>query len=143
MEEVFENKIDSERIITNWIDNAARIWETMVRQNKETHNAMFNGSDGETKAYQAWEPALKTWKQFASTINKKEMIESIVEQKRLKIFIKCSSPAWKDIRSSKSDGWKAPRTSMTCSKAISPEVSMGLKFLICLPTSTGKSSANS
>lgn len=79
MEEVFENKIDSERIINNWIDNAAKIWESMVKQNSETHKAMFNGSNGVNTAYQAWEPALKTWKQFASTINKKEMIESIVE----------------------------------------------------------------
>lgn len=79
MEEVFESKIDSERIIRNWIDNAARIWETMVKQNNEAHKTIFNGADGENKAYQAWEPALKTWKQFASTINKKEMLESIVD----------------------------------------------------------------
>lgn len=79
MEEVFENKIDSENIIKNWIDNAARIWETMIQQNGETQKNMFQGADGANKAYQAWEPALKTWKQFTSNINKKEMIESIVE----------------------------------------------------------------
>lgn len=79
MEEVFENKIDSEKIINTWIDNATRIWESLVQQNNDVQNNFFNKGDASQKAYKAWEPALKTWNQFASTINKKEMIETLVE----------------------------------------------------------------
>ncbi|GAB6095546.1 hypothetical protein JCM14469_17980 [Desulfatiferula olefinivorans] len=75
MEKTFEQSIDSERIITSWMNNAANIWENLVTQGAEA----AAGPDKTKEAYRAWEPALKKWNEFAETINKKEMIDSIVE----------------------------------------------------------------
>lgn len=79
MENAFENKIDSEKIITSWINNAAQIWESIVQRDNDVKSPFFSDLDGAKKAYKAWEPALKKWDEFAVSINKKEMIESIVE----------------------------------------------------------------
>ena len=83
MENVFETRsekvIDSEKIIGAWINNAARLWESIVQKDKENNASSFIDPDGAKKAYKAWEPAMKKWNEFASTMNKKEMIESLVE----------------------------------------------------------------
>ncbi|MBU1169998.1 MAG: hypothetical protein KKD44_10590 [Proteobacteria bacterium] len=79
MEQVFESKIDSEKIIHSWIDNATRIWDSLVQKDGDKKSSFFNDEDSAKKAYQAWEPALKTWNEFTGSINKKEMIDSLVE----------------------------------------------------------------
>lgn len=87
MENVSENKafngIDSEQIISTWIDNATRIWDSIVQKSmqkgKDGNATFFPNREAAQKAYKAWEPAMKTWNEFASTMNKKDMIENIVE----------------------------------------------------------------
>jgi polyhydroxyalkanoate synthesis regulator phasin len=82
MENIFEKSIDSERIISGWIENASRIWESLV-QKGPVESDMSSSDENKTRtAYKAWEPALKTWNDFVATINKKDMIENIVEGNR-------------------------------------------------------------
>lgn len=79
MENTFEHAIDSEKIITSWMNNAANLWENIVTQSSASAKSAFPGSDGAAQAYKAWEPALKKWNDFTETINKKDMVDSIVE----------------------------------------------------------------
>ncbi len=79
MKNLFENSIDSEKIVGNWIQNATRIWETLVDSSSDEATPSFGDKDAAKKAYKAWEPALKTWNDFTASINKKEMIETLVE----------------------------------------------------------------
>jgi polyhydroxyalkanoate synthesis regulator phasin len=82
MENIFEKSIDSERIISGWIENASRIWESLV-QKGPVESDMSSSDENKTRtAYKAWEPAMKTWNDFVATINKKDMIENIVEGNR-------------------------------------------------------------
>lgn len=81
-----EGGIDSEQIINTWIDNASRIWESIVQKSAKTDDGeketLFTHSDTAKKAYKAWEPAMKTWNEFASKMNKKEMIDNMMEGNR-------------------------------------------------------------
>jgi hypothetical protein len=71
MQNIFENRIDSEKIINSWIENATHIWETIVTKNKEEDDSSGIEKDATNSAFKAWEPAMKTWKEFAETVNKK------------------------------------------------------------------------
>ena len=78
-ESSIEGGIDSEQIINTWIDNASRIWDSVEKKMKNTsengEETIFKSRDAAKNAYKAWEPAMKTWNEFASKMNKKEMIE--------------------------------------------------------------------
>jgi hypothetical protein len=90
MENVNENRtdgvIDSEQIVGHWINNASRVWDSIVKNSVNGKNgageSLFSNQDAAKESYKAWEPAMKTWNEFASTMNKKEMIENIVEGNR-------------------------------------------------------------
>lgn len=79
MENMFDNRIDSERIIASWIDNATRVWESLIQKNAGDKDGETSSAGIGYNTYKAWEPAMKTWNEFTSSINKKEMIEKFVE----------------------------------------------------------------
>lgn len=83
MENLYGNQIDSELIINSWIDNATKLWESMATDEKSGINVSGSSFGKDEKVekmiFKSWEPALKTWQDFASKVNKKEMLENIVE----------------------------------------------------------------
>ena len=85
-ESSIEGGIDAEQIINTWIDNASRISDSVEKKMKNTsengEETIFKSRDAAKNAYKAWEPAMKTWNEFASKMNKKEMIENIMENNR-------------------------------------------------------------
>jgi class III poly(R)-hydroxyalkanoic acid synthase PhaE subunit len=80
MESLNENRwfggIDSEQIVGAWIENASMIWDSIVKQSMDGE---FPNKESAQRNFKAWEPAMKTWNEFAARMNKTDMIENIVE----------------------------------------------------------------
>ncbi len=79
------NGINSEQIVNTWINSASKVWESIVQKSKKNDDGRSSASaDTDTghESFKAWEPAMKTWNEFASAMNKKEMIDSMVEGNR-------------------------------------------------------------
>lgn len=77
---------DSELMMENMLNGAAKIWESISSMDPASFdipgmNMGKNGSSAEA-IYKSWEPAMQTWQTFADQVNNKDMFDNLAGNRK-------------------------------------------------------------
>lgn len=86
MENFRDRFADSEAMMENMLNGAAKIWESISAMDQPSFDIPGMNSGEATKSkeeiFKAWKPAFNTWQAFAEHVNNKEMFENFAGNRK-------------------------------------------------------------